>query len=430
MGEHDVTTLHRLRGIVDDLVKRAGSDPPGIVNDAIGQLDVAIEELGVTLEELHEQNDELASARTQLEAEHRYYEELFDLAPDAYLLTDEQGIVHGANRAAVRLLATPRDRVVGHPLASFVPVDERPPFRDGLRRAVRERSTDDWSFALTPRDHASVVVAAHVTLGYDSNGVVTEVRWVLRDVTDARRAQQAMQERFVATTQEAEALREADRWKDVFLSAAAHDLRGPLAIIEGASDTLLHARDLAIADREALTRTISRSSGRLQRLLDDLLDLDRFARGGVTPDRSDVAVRTLVTEVIESMVITSHAVTVLGPDVTARLDATRVEQVVTNLVGNAIAHTPAGTPIDVCVAASERGVTLTVEDAGPGVPADLGDDAFQPFVTRRVHREDRAGTGLGLSLVRLFAQLHGGDAWHEPRPGGGARFVVELPGPT
>lgn len=230
------------------------------------------------------------------------------------------------------------------------------------------------------------------------------------------------------TNAELEHLRDLDRWKDAFLAAAAHDLRAPIGVITGAAETLLAHPDLDPSIVRTLVERVRIQAARLDRLLADLFDLDRFTRGAVEAERRPTDVPALVRRVLATIDDHSHPVEVVtSAPITAELDALRVEQIVDNLVRNAVAHTPDGTPIRVIVSSDGRGVRVTVEDEGPGIPEEIRDRLFAPFVTHPAHADDRLGTGIGLSLVQLFAELHGGGATVEDRPGGGTRFVVELP---
>jgi signal transduction histidine kinase len=112
------------------------------------------------------------------------------------------------------------------------------------------------------------------------------------------------------------------------------------------------------------------------------------------------------------------------------VDPPKVERIVENLLANAARHTPPGTPVWVRVAPWERGGLLVVEDAGPGVPAQLREAIFEPFRQGPRPASHAPGLGVGLALVRVFAQLHGGSAWVQDRRGGpGASFRVHLPDP-
>jgi signal transduction histidine kinase len=112
--------------------------------------------------------------------------------------------------------------------------------------------------------------------------------------------------------------------------------------------------------------------------------------------------------------------------VLVEVDPTMIERVIENLLVNAARHTPLGTPVRVSVRDRTDGVELVVEDEGPGIPDDLKLILFESF--RQGPGSNGGGVGIGLSLVKRFAELHGGTARVEDRPGGGARFVIALPG--
>ena len=109
------------------------------------------------------------------------------------------------------------------------------------------------------------------------------------------------------------------------------------------------------------------------------------------------------------------------------VDGAKVERIVENLIANTARHTAADTPIWIWVRAHDGGVLIVVEDAGPGVPAELRETIFRPFEQGPERSAHAPGVGIGLSLVGRFAKLHGGRAWVEDRPGGGASFRVWLP---
>lgn len=422
----DTGAIEHARSMADALVEQIGPNPPPLLGRAVLQLETALEELAVSVEELHEQHTELVTTREALEAERRHFQDLFDGAPDAYLLTDARGMVERSNTRAMELLRTPRASLEGRPLASLVVPAERPAFRSRLNLAAEGQPQRDWTVDIAPRGRPALVVSADVTPGEDATGHV-ELRWLLRDVTAARQAQEALQASFIQSREETEQLRELDRWKDTFLAAAAHDLRSPLAVIATAAESLLNVPDLDPGRQREIVTAIRERSARLQGLLEDLLDLDRFARGTVTADRRPVEVAALVQHVVDDLRVDDHPVEVDVVAVRADLDAMRVEQILTNLLRNAASHTPVGTPIRVAVESTPDAVVLTVEDEGPGLDPELGDTIFSPFVSAPRHAAAGRGTGIGLSLVQLFAQLHGGHVEARNRDGGGACFVVTLP---
>jgi two-component system sensor histidine kinase KdpD len=231
-------------------------------------------------------------------------------------------------------------------------------------------------------------------------------------------------------TEAAERLRTLNALKDTLLHAVSHDLRSPIAAIRGSVNTLSRADKLGLTteQREGLIEAIAVSAGKLDHIVSDLLDLERLDRGVVEPDREPVDLSTVVERVVrEGALPPDHPVRVEADPILVEVDRAKVERIVDNLIGNAIKHTPPGTPITVRVRYDDDGALLSVEDEGPGIPTDLKPVIFEPF-RQGVGASDRGGVGIGLSLVKRFAQLHGGDAWVEDRPQGGTAFRVFLPG--
>lgn len=224
-------------------------------------------------------------------------------------------------------------------------------------------------------------------------------------------------------------LREMNDVKNTLLHAVSHDLKGPLAGILGAMQTIRRDDVLHLTDdeREALYQVIEHSGRKMNRLIDDLLDLDRIDRGKVHPQRKPTDVGALARRVVaESAQLDEHPVRVRADAVMVEVDPGKVERVVENLLVNAARHTPPGTAVQVEVTARPDGVVLVVEDDGPGVPDELKEALFEPF--RQGEDSSGRGMGIGLSLVQRFAELHGGTARIEDAPTGGARFIVTLPG--
>jgi signal transduction histidine kinase len=278
--------------------------------------------------------------------------------------------------------------------------------------------------------------AADVTVGL-SNGLVPSwnavvwfgvfvfVVWLLSILRSAVK-RQGMQLAF--ETERSDDLQQRNEMKDTLLHAVSHDLKGPLAGILGAMQTIRRSDQLELTadELEDLYRVIEHSALKATRLVDDLLDLDRLRRGQLKPDRDATDIVDLARKAAaEVPALAGHPVRVDGDPVLVEVDAAKVERIVENLLGNAGRHTPLGTPIHIEVHEQSEGVVLLVEDEGPGVPDEIKDEIFEPF---RQGAASRGGVGIGLSLVRRFAELHGGSAHVEDRPGGGARFVVELPG--
>jgi signal transduction histidine kinase len=233
---------------------------------------------------------------------------------------------------------------------------------------------------------------------------------------------------------EADELRTLNDVKDTLLHAVSHDLRGPITAILGSAQSLERREEIALSkgDEDTLIDGILQSGRKLNRMVEDLLDLERLDRGLVEPDREPTDLAALVGRVVdEALYAERHPihVDVLEP-IGIDADAGKVERIVENLLTNAVKHTPDRTPIHIRVergADGADGALITVQDEGPGVPNEIKAAIFEPF---RQGAGARSGAGVGLSLVARFAELHGGRAWVEDRAGGGASFLVFLPGET
>jgi signal transduction histidine kinase len=165
----------------------------------------------------------------------------------------------------------------------------------------------------------------------------------------------------------------------------------------------------------------------MNKLVDDLLDLDRLDRGHIQPERTPTDVSELARRVARELPgMESHPIRVEASPVLVDVDAGKVERVIENLLVNARRHTPAGTAVHIRVHGRSNGVVLVIEDEGPGIPDELKEVLFEPF--RQGAGAGGRGVGIGLSLVKKFAELHGGTALIEDGEHGGARFVITLPG--
>jgi signal transduction histidine kinase len=251
------------------------------------------------------------------------------------------------------------------------------------------------------------------------------VVWLLAIIRDHAKRQRSQLE---SQEEVSDDLRAQNDMKNTLLHAVSHDLKGPLAGILGAMQTIRRADQLKLTAVELndLYRVIEQAGRKASRLVDDLLDLDRLRRGQLQPEREPTDVGELADRLaLELPSLSGHPIRIESEPMLVDVDRAKVERIVENLLNNAARHTPAGTAVQVLVTERDKGVVVVVEDEGPGVPDDVKDEIFEPF---RQGAAARGGVGIGLSLVQRFAELHGGSARVEDRPGGGARFVVTLPG--
>jgi signal transduction histidine kinase len=230
----------------------------------------------------------------------------------------------------------------------------------------------------------------------------------------------------------ADRLRATDEMKDTFLRAVSHDLRTPLTAMLGVAITLERTR-LNLPREQALDLVgmLVEKTRKLERLLKDLLDLNRLEEGVLEPNRSMTDIRELVHRVVTEVdQLAGWPIDIEAEPILVFVDGPKIERVVENLLLNTTRHTPPGTRVWVKALARGHDLELIVEDAGPGVPAELAGTIFEAFrrggapAPTPTHAR---GVGIGLSLVARFAQLHGGQTWVDERWGGGAAFHVLLP---
>jgi two-component system sensor histidine kinase KdpD len=232
---------------------------------------------------------------------------------------------------------------------------------------------------------------------------------------------------------------EAEFLRNTLLSGVSHDLRTPLAAITGSASSLAETDTLSDETRRELARDIVGESERMERLITNLLDMTRLESSGFSLRKEWHAVDEMVGAAIRGAQkrLGDRAVTTQLPaDLPlVFVDAVALEQVLGNLLDNAAAYTPGGTPIEIRASRSGKQLTLEVADRGPGLPPGDPQRVFQKFFRGGVNetngRSDdgsRRGVGLGLAICKGIVELHGGTITAENRPdGGGALFRIQLP---
>jgi signal transduction histidine kinase len=214
-----------------------------------------------------------------------------------------------------------------------------------------------------------------------------------------------------------------------FVADASHDLRTPLTIVKGQLEVLARQSEPDAAEVRRVTAQVTAATGRMERLVDDLLLLARTDSGaGAELERGEL--EPLLTAEAEAFRETAGRTIELG-SISSRPVAINREQLaraISNLISNAVTHTSAGGRIQ--VSAVDRGdrVEINVDDDGPGVPPEMRERVFDRFARLDTSRSsDSGGSGLGLAIVKAVAELHGGEASCSDAPLGGARFTVSLP---
>ena len=347
-------------------------------------------------------------SESRLRLSEERFRTLVDKSMDAILLTIPDGTVLGANPAAQVLFGMSEEEICASGRNGLI--DEADPVLPGLLEERRRTGRARGRLRCLRGDGSSFVGEITSTV-FTGAGNEQRTSMIIRDVTEEVQAQERLQR--------------LDAIKTTLLHTLAHDLRSPLTTIIGSSRTIEDNPDMAEEDIRDLSATIARGGERMERMLQDLLDLERLDRGQLQPKRGDVEIDGLVDEVLEDVNLGRRELVRETSPVTASADRAMLGRILFNLLVNATKHTPATARISLRIQPTDEGVLIAVEDDGDGVPPELRDVIFDPF--RQASPGQTAGTGVGLSLVREFAALHGGRAWVQDREGGGASFRVLLP---
>ena len=239
------------------------------------------------------------------------------------------------------------------------------------------------------------------------------------------RAQLAEQAQRASITAETEGLRNA------LLASISHDLRTPLAVIAGASSSLAErGEQMGAAERKALAQSVFAQAREMGELVANVLEMTRLEAGAIALNRDWHAIAEVVGAVLRRLDtrLDSHPVAVDLPVELplVRVDAALIEQVIANLLENAVKYTPRGTRVVLHIDTQSGALRISVEDSGPGLPPGDPEQLFAKF-HRGAPESAVTGVGLGLAICRAIVQLHGGRIWAENRPEGGAAFRFTLP---
>jgi PAS domain S-box-containing protein len=355
---------------------------------------------------------------------------IFEAIGDGVALLDARGAVLEANAALSKVLGKRASELVGQMVSELLPGG--PEVRDVFRDALQNRRRESLTFESDGR-------WLRVTCDpvKDGPGGVA----IFTDVTGSRRAQEEREHAAAERRRLEDELRRkldqlqlADRRKDEFLAMLAHELRNPLAAITAGMQTLGEVGSME-PHPVKLRAIILRQVGVLTRLVDDLLDVSRITRGKVelrkAPFDAVEAVRNAVTTVRQDIDERRHTLELALPSepLWVNGDATRIEQVVWNLLSNAAKYTEPGGRIRVSLERRANEAAIRIRDTGIGIPPGMLEGIFELFAQLdQSAARTRGGLGVGLTLVRSLVTMHGGTVRARSEGAGkGTEFEVRLP---
>ena len=357
-----------------------------------------------------------------------YTRSLIESNIDALMTTDPSGIITDVNKQMEALTGSTRDELIGAPFKDCFTDPQRA--EAGIRRVLIEKSVTDYELTARARDGKQTVVSYNATTFYDRSRKLQGVFAAARDVTERKRVElELLQAKAVAES--------ANRTKSDFLASMSHEIRTPMNAIMGIADLL--AKTELTAEQDKYVQIFRRAGDNLLNLINDILDLSKVEASQLELEQTGFSLKDHLEKVMEMVSARAsekslHLTCEIAPDVTSDLvgDPARLQQVLLNLLGNAIKFTQSGSvALRVATDGNARApttLTFTVTDSGIGIPADKLARVFERFTQADSSTTRRfGGSGLGLTISKRLVELMGGRIWVESTVGVGSLFAFAVP---
>ncbi|HEX2692748.1 MAG TPA: ATP-binding protein [Gemmatimonadaceae bacterium] len=416
------------------------------------ELLAALEELSVAEEELRAQHESLLEVNESLELERERYRMLFHLAPDPYIVTNEAGMIEEANAAATTLLGRQSSPLVDRSFFMYLDNESRQSVGTALANLATSGRVDKWRLTLRTAANETVQVEATVSVGQGVGGSGS-IYWLLRDMTEHLRNDESMRAlnrslnaRVAQRTRELELALEgeqsarkeaeaANRIKTELFARLSHEFRTPLHAVSGYLEILqqnIHG-GLTLDQRRDVER-IHQAQEHLMALVNMILDFAKLEGGPIELSMAEIPIEEtlraadalLEPQFAKKEITYTHHTG--DSTLTVFADREKVQQIILNLLANAMRFTPSGGAVDLDWRIENDNVVVRVRDTGPGIPDAKTEQIFEPFVQlREPGSAPSGGTGLGLAISRDLARAMGGDVNVKSSVGAGSVFTLTLP---
>lgn len=359
---------------------------------------------------------------------------IIESADDAIISKTLDGIITSWNKAAERIFHYTADEIIGKPVLLLIPAHLRNEETQILNKIRHGERVEHFETVRVTKDGALVPISLTVSPIRTADGKIIGASKIARDITDQKRAEEERQRLLLEAEEARHEAEAANRAKDDFLALLSHELRTPLHSMRGWLTMLKNGMVREEQKAQALD-VIARGVDAQNALIEDLLDVSRIVSGKLEVSREKVSLVSIVGNAVEGLrpAVNSQGlilITELDPGADEMLgDSVRLQQIVNNLVNNAIKFTPAGGMLTVRLERDGDLARLTVSDTGKGISRDIQSRIFERFeqgsnTSRRIY----GGLGLGLAISRHLAELHQGSLTvQSDGEGKGSVFTLLLP---